>query len=159
MQHDYLKTILHYDAATGIFVWLQPPKYHPRMLGKAAGCNSTGYTIIRINNKKHKAHRLAWLYVYGELPMLEIDHKDGNPYNNSIGNLRLCVNPQNQANRKRQQGKRLPKGVRRNRDRFVARISFNKELITIGSFSTAQEASDAYFDKARELYGIFARRD
>ncbi len=90
---------------------------------------------------------------------MDIDHKDGNALNNAIDNLRLCMNPQNQANRKRNKNKILPKGVRLNGRKYVARITFRKQQITIGTFKTAKEASDAYFNKSKELYQEFARAD
>lgn len=46
------------------------------------------------------AHRLAWLYVHGEWPQREIDHKDNVRHHNWIGNLRdvsHSVNMQNQV--------------------------------------------------------------
>lgn len=153
-----LKSILNYNPESGVFRWINPSKYHPRLKGKVAGCASTGYLVIKIK-KNYKAHKLAWLYIYGEWPSFELDHKDGNPLNNKIANLRKCTNSQNQANKKRKSGKVLPKGVRATRNRFTARISHNKQLITIGTFNTVEEATSAYFEKAREFYGTFARRD
>lgn len=159
MNQKYLKSILGYDPLTGIFIWKKPTKYHPRMMGKVAGGDGTGYILIRIDGKKWKAHKLAWLYMKGKLPHMDIDHKDGNALNNAIDNLRLCMNPQNQANRKRNKNKILPKGVRLNGRKYVARITFRKQQITIGTFKTAKEASDAYFNKSKELYQEFARAD
>ena len=149
--------MLKYNPDTGVFIWVKPPKFHPRMINKEAGCNTTGYCLIRIDNKKYKAHRLAWLYIYGELPKGDLDHINGDCFDNRICNLRQCTNAQNQANKRRMKGKSLPKGVRRNGKKYAARISVNKKQITIGTFDTPEQASKAYFERAIQLYGNFAK--
>ena len=58
-----------------------------------AGCiaghgRSDGYRRVKVDQIFYYAHRLIWLYVTGEMPPEEIDHIDGNPSNNRIGNLR-----------------------------------------------------------------------
>lgn len=153
----YLRTILHYAPDTGVFTWIVPPHNHARMRGKEAGATRTGYRMIRIDGRRYKAHRLAWLYVYGVMPSAGVDHKDGDPFNNAIGNLREANQAQNGANAKRWAGKALPKGVRRNGSGYTARISFEKKLRTIGTFSTPEEAAEAYLQEAVRLYGDFAR--
>jgi hypothetical protein len=152
-----LRELLSYDAATGIFVWLIPPWNHPRMRGKIAGCGSTGYTLIRIGGRKYKAHRLAWLYVIGVWPSKRLDHRDGDPFNNAWLNLREATPAQNCANCCRVRGKDLPKGVRRSRGRYSARITFDKKQIALGGYATIEEAADAYLAAAKRLYGEFAR--
>ncbi|MDD0156969.1 HNH endonuclease signature motif containing protein, partial [Shigella flexneri] len=57
-------------------------------VGKVAGTISYGYNAINIDGVRYFAHRLAWLYVYGEWPKQEIDHIDRNRRNNAISNLR-----------------------------------------------------------------------
>jgi len=48
--------------------------------------------------KQHKAHRLIWLYVYGEMPK-EIDHINGDRQDNRLENLRSVTRSQNQFNK------------------------------------------------------------
>lgn len=156
MDRATLKQKLKYVPETGKFYWIDPSRHHPELKGREAGCCvDNGYIQIRIGRKNYKAHRLAWLYVFGFVPN-QIDHIDRNGGNNKINNLRPCSNAQNQAN-KNGFGV-LSKGVRRNHNRFVARITFEKKQITIGSFDTEEEASNAYFDAARKLYGPYARK-
>lgn len=154
-----LREVLKYDLDTGNFVWIKPPKNHPRMSNKVAGSPSDGYLLIKIDGQKHKASRLAWLYVYGEWPALELDHKDRNRRNNAWINLRPATNAQNQANKLAHNKKGNPRGVRERNGRWDARINYGKQQIYLGAFSTAEDASAAYFDAAQKLYGEFARRE
>ncbi|WP_372356945.1 HNH endonuclease signature motif containing protein [Xanthomonas sp. NCPPB 3443] len=123
-----------------------------------AGGITTGYVLIKIDGRKYKAHRLAWLYVHGEWPAGDLDHINGCPLDNRISNLRIATNPQNQANRRRDRGKETPKGVRvLPSGRYQARISVNKQLHHLGTFDTAEQAQQAYADAARHYYQDFAR--
>ena len=70
-----LKSLLHYDEATGIFTWLVDQKRRQVKSGDIAGTlQKNGYIEIGLMNQRHYAHRLAWYYVTGEWPRL-IDHK------------------------------------------------------------------------------------
>lgn len=150
---------LDYNPQTGVFIWKIPPKYHPELKGAPAGTKTPkGYIKIRINGKKYFAHRLAWLFHFGHFPQKQLDHKNGVRHDNRIANLRLASNPQNQANRRRKTGKPLMKGVRiLPSGKFNARVSFEKKLISLGTFDTEQLAGAAYLKAARKFYGQFAR--
>lgn len=57
---------------------------------------------IRVEKFRYLAHRVVWLLYYGTIdPDLDIDHIDGNPWNNKITNLRLVPKKVNQRNRKK----------------------------------------------------------
>lgn len=153
-----LKEVLTYDEVSGLFAWANPPKYHPGLKAYIAGGITTGYVLIKIDGRKYKAHRLAWLYVHGKWPAGDLDHINGCPLDNRISNLRIATNPQNQANRRRDRGKETPKGVRvLPSGRYQARISVNKQLHHLGTFDTAEQAQQAYADAARHYYQDFAR--
>lgn len=155
----FVRSILRYDQDSGEFVWINPPKNHPRLLGQKAGSPTEGQILIKIGGTKYGAHHLVWYLSGRSIPAgMQIDHRDGDPYNNRVGNLRLCVNATNQANKRRIAGKLLPKGVRIiPSGKFVARISFEKKQIVIGTFVSIAEAQAAYLARAKELYGEFAR--
>jgi len=94
-----LKEVLNYSKATGIFRWAinkgQKTKY-----GDVAGWADSGYTRIQIDGKSYRAHRLAWLYVYGGFPTNKIDHINQIKSDNRIANLRDVTHTENLQNQK-----------------------------------------------------------
>lgn len=135
------------------FEKLNKHKWFFRKLGR-----NNIYAITRISGEKQKEifmHRLLL-----KCPSnLFGDHIDGNGLNNQKGNLRIATKQNNQAN------SRIPKnntsgykGVRfrPDRNKFVARISFNDNTKHLGYFDTDIEAAKAYNQKALELFGEFA---
>jgi len=102
-----LKQALNYDPDTGLFTWLS--RRGPVNKGDLAGCETktseranTPYIYICVNGKNYLAHRLAWLYVYGEFPEFNIDHDDGCGTNNRISNLLDAPQSSNTKNRRLQ---------------------------------------------------------
>lgn len=109
-----------------------------------------------INKKTVKPHRI----IMGVTdPKIQIDHIDGNPFNNSKRNLRLCSNAENNMNiPPRPNGTSKYKGVRvsSNGSKYLASIMSNYKGIHIGTFKSEEDAARAYDAKARELFGEFA---
>lgn len=148
-----IRRILSYDPQTGLFTWLEHKCLRKGML---AGCaNKRGSIQIYIKNTLYLAHRLAWLHFYGEWPDRQVDHKDMNPQNNAISNLRLALNGQNKANSRAQRNNKLGiKGVTRvGHFRYRAAIQGRK----IGEYDTVVKAHAAYMREAKKVYGEFAR--
>ena len=57
---------------------------------------------VKIGDNRYLAHRVIWTLIHGYIdPELDIDHIDGNPWNNSIMNLRLVSKSDNQRNRRK----------------------------------------------------------
>ena len=99
LTQSQLKQELYYNPLTGLFYH----KYQKNGRVKAntlAGCKGLDYVFIGVMGESYKAHRLAWLYMTGKFPKIDIDHKDKNPFNNAFGNLRLATQVCNQRNRK-----------------------------------------------------------
>jgi hypothetical protein len=106
---ERLRELLGYDTLTETFRW-KPRQarngdwhhkiFNKRYAGKRAGCSDIhGYIQIRVDRRDYKAHRLAWLWVHGTLPADRgIDHRDRNPANNAIRNLRLATRQQQACN-------------------------------------------------------------
>ena len=88
--------LLDYDPSTGKFYW----KKHRLLsrVGKEAGGLHNGYFRIHIDQEQFLAHRLAWLFHYGEFPKGCIDHKNRIKTDNRISNLRDVLDSTNQRN-------------------------------------------------------------
>lgn len=144
---------LSYDPDTGLFTRIGT-RGHMQPGSVAGHVNPRGYRHINIGDCTVRAHRLAWWWVYGEVPASEIDHIDGNKDNNRIANLRIATRSQNQQNRHHaQRNNRIGiLGVRRRREFYQARITVSGECRYLGTFNTAKEASDAYLMAKAELH-------
>jgi hypothetical protein len=155
LTQDYLKSVLSYNPETGEFHWKRQWRQ-----GKKAGTTSVyGYTIIGLDNVKHRAHRLAWLMHYGELPDEYIDHINGNRSDNRIENLRIVTFIQNSTNKSVQSNNKLGvKGVSycTQRNKFLASIKTNGKKRNLGRYDTLEEAKAAY-DAASLAFGEYRR--
>lgn len=158
-----LKQLLRYSSKTGKFFWLVSwgrgscvnggARY-----GKCAGCLGKRCWDIRVDGKLYRAHRLAWMYVYGKFPKGDIDHKNGNPLDNRITNLREATRVQNSGNSKvHEDNKNGIKGVTKNKFSWVAQIGKNYTTIYLGSYKTPKAAHAAYRKAAKKLHGAYAR--
>jgi hypothetical protein len=87
-----------------------------------------------------------------------IDHINGNGLDNRKENLRICNRTENQHNRKIQSNNTSGfKGVCPWRGKYMASIRNNKKLHFLGYFIDPKEAAVAYNERAKELFGEFAR--
>lgn len=149
-----LRELLSYDPATGVFTARVGLPRRP--VGSVAGTRGKdGYWRISIAGRKHYAHRLAWMYVNGSWPASQVDHKDGNPGNNWIDNLREATNLQNGQNRK--PSKNNTSGFRgvtfvKKCGSWQASIGAGAKIKYLGSFSTPELAHAAYLDAKAKLH-------
>jgi hypothetical protein len=150
-----LREYLNYDPLTGIFTRASNRSVRRWRKGQIAGSRHSkhGYWIIRINKKDYLAHRLAWLYVTGEWPTKDIDHKDGDKTNNAFENLREVSEIHNSQNQRRAHkgSKSGILGVYQKGSRWVSTICIDKKPKHLGSFSTPEAAYAAYI-AAKRIY-------
>ena len=105
-------------------------------------CHTHGYIIIKIDGIGYKAHRLAWLYMYGVWPNF-IDHKNHNRSDNRIVNLRSVTNQENCKNASlRKDSSSRVCGVHWNKleRKWKAQINVDSKRIYLGCFDDLFEA-------------------
>lgn len=154
----YLRSILYYGVSTGYFWWLIDKPQRSKAGLQAGYFNSgSGYWEIDIGEYVYRTSNLAWLWVTGEWPPLEIDHKNRIKTDDRWENLRLATHSQNAANTGlRSTNTSGVKGVYWNHFSWEARIWVDNGQIYLGSFDTKEEA--AIVRRAAELkyWGEFA---
>lgn len=157
---ERVRELLSYDPDTGVFTWLVSlaGRGGGVQIGKVAGSIDTkGRRQIKIDGHAYFAHRLAFLWMTGEWPADQVDHRDRDHSNNRWLNLREASPSQNAMNRKPFRPKHdLPRGAHAlPSGRYAACIQLDGRLRHIGVFDTAEAAHTAYETKAREVHGAF----
>jgi len=151
LNQQIVMSLLSYDKDTGTFIWIIKGRYNHRTGCVAGYLNTDGYQYIKYKDKNFKAHRLAWLYVYGEWPNGHIDHVNGTRNDNRISNLRVVSYRENNLNQKMHREGRLPGCFYEKRwKRWQSNIQLNGQHLYLGLFDTEQEASNAYFTYKKE---------
>ena len=156
MNQETLKSLYSYDPETGMFVATQKRKAWAA--GRVAGHRSK-YTMILIDRKKYRAHRLAWLYMTGEWPSGQIDHINGDKHDNRFCNLRVVTASGNSQNiwKPRSDNVSKLKGVswRERNKKWHATIRVDGKARHLGYFDSANAAHAAYV-LAKKQYHPFA---
>lgn len=148
---ERLRSRLHYDPETGIFTRNGAP---------TGRLNRDGYIMLSIDDVDHQAHRVAWLYVAGNHPDDDIDHRDLDRTNNRFANLRECNGSQNRANIGTPANNTSGfKGVTRHKSakKWQAKIQHDGKAIYLGLHDCPVAAHLAYALAAERIYGEFAR--
>lgn len=175
ISQKYLREAIEYNPLSGVFIWRNRPLSHfssrkvykwwaSTWAGKKAGClYSSGGTVkymsIRLDGWLYAAHRLAWIYMNGDIPTsLQIDHIDGNGTNNKIENLRVVTHIENHMNLPRNKNNTSGvTGVRWNNptQKWRARISVRGKEIPLGCYGDLSDALNAR-KQADLKYGFHA---
>ncbi len=157
---DALRAVLAYDPITGALTWKRKPsRFATRVVpGAEAGCfDGNGYRTMLFRRKQYLGHRVSWALYHGHWP-LELDHRDGNPSNNRLDNLRECDHRQNCMNRLNPIGSSGLRGaVRMKNGKWQAQIKVDGNTRHIGVFDTAAAASGAYWSAKTQVAGEFLR--
>ena len=131
-----LKSLLTYDPKTGVFT-----RY-----GKVPCTYRGGYLLLRVKRKLYSAHRLAWLWVHGEFPEVQIDHINGVKDDNRIENLRNVTSRQNAQNAKLSAlstSKCTGVSWKKCAAKWVAYITFDYKITALGRFDSLLDAACA----------------
>ncbi len=170
---EFLRECFSYDPLTGEFRWLKRPVEHFANLGTSRRWNSKmagkrafpdrgdGYAVGGITYEGQHTlvlgHRVAWKMHHGEEPPEVVDHRDKNPSNNRISNLRAATMFLNHGDEVKKAAGLLPKGVHKDRSKskFVARIRTADGRKSLGTFKTPEAAHAAYCEAGKTKYGEF----
>ena len=156
---EFVRSILDYDPETGVFRWKRQLSWRAPVGAVAGSPNRSGHIAIGINGAAYYAHRLAFLYMTGEWPEKEIDHKRSDtPSDNRWSAIRPATSSQNLCNRRARPGRSGYRGVfEANPGRWAAKITINRKQVYLGCFDTPAEAHAIYCAAAQRIHGEFAR--
>jgi hypothetical protein len=148
-----LKEYLSYDHKTGKFACIK--NSGKRKIGDSVGVHNGRYLQIGFGGYRERAHRLAWMYVYGYIPT-EIDHINGDGLDNRICNLREVTHQQNIHNHRKPPSHNTTglMGVSYYKagNKFAAHINLNGKKKHLGYFHKPDDAHQAYLQAKRKLH-------
>ena len=152
----YLKELFDYDPNTGHLIY-KKARAGISVGARAGSIDSWGHRQVKIDGKIYQAHRIIWLWWYGDLPICQIDHINRIKDDNSIYNLRLALrndydNQQNVGLRKNNSS-----GVRgvcwlARSNSWQVQIQAGKKKIHVGLFSCLLDAVAARLAAERKYY-------
>ena len=149
------------DPNTGILTW-QKVLSNRGVVGSECGSNldSKGYKRVCFDGKQYRAHRVVWALHYGEIPLSQIDHINGNRLDNRICNLRLASNQENSFNTKIKKNNTSGcTGVTwsQNAKKWMAQIVVNNKTIYLGIFKDKNLAIQTRENAVKAHFGVFAK--
>lgn len=155
--YNRLHELFSYDANTGLLT--RKVTMGCRAAGDIVSClEAKGYLRVNVDGYRYKVHQVVWFINYGQWPASQIDHRDRNPSNNRIDNLRLATNQENGANRgKNRNNTSGAKGIclLAASGKWSAGIKINYVRHHLGEFKSKQQAINAYATAARKAFGEF----
>ena len=104
--------------------------------------------------------QVAWFLYHNSWPTQEIDHKDCNPKNNKLENLRLATRSEQCLNRIAGRSGRANKGVykREYGNKWSAQIWKNGICKNLGTYDSEAEAAEVRELATEMLHGEFANK-
>lgn len=156
--HEMILDAFDYNPDTGIIVWrprkiedcksaAECKRWNTSYAGKEVGRGTDGrYRKTKFRGRYLLVHQVVWFWATGEFPKMEIDHINGNPFDNRLTNLREVTPSQNCRN------KRLPSdntsgviGVApaRSKGKWIAHIMTSQGNVYLGTFPSVEMAAVA----------------
>ncbi len=156
MNYEEAHRIFSYDPKTGLLKWRVRTSIRV-VVGQVAGTpTEDGRRYVGYLGKRYLTSRVVWLMNTGAWPRAQLDHINRNPSDDRFENLRAATHTENCWNATvRNDSTTGIKGIMKCRDKFQARIQFNKKKIHLGTFDSAEAASAVYQEAARKFHGEF----
>lgn len=155
---EEVRYFFDYDKETGNLIRINTTKHSKRYLNKVAGSKwSSGYVVVVLpGGRRFLAHRLVWLWVYGEWPKHEIDHINGRGDDNRIENLRDVTREVNGENQRtamvdNRSGIFGATWIEKRKSYHVA-IQAKGKSYFLGLFKDPDHAREAYVTAKRKLH-------
>lgn len=156
---EAVRRLFIYDPYSGLLQYRERGPHRPRGWFAGAKEPKTGYLRVQVGLRKYLVARLAWLWMTGHWPKVDVDHVDLDRTNNRWGNLREATRAQNVVNSgRRATNKSGFKGVTFKNGRWRATIRAEGRCLHLGYFPTPEEASQAYETAAKQAFGDYYRR-
>jgi len=127
--------------------------------GDLAGCRTTKYVQIRLDNRTYYEHQIVFLMHHGYI-LEEVDHIDINRHNNNIENLRAATRLQNSLNMpRRSNNKSGHKNVcwHKAAQKWQVSIKANGKRMHFGLFEDLELAALMASEARDKYHGTFAR--
>jgi hypothetical protein len=138
-----------YDPETG--------KFYNRH-GKQIGSYTKKYGRIVHRGKEYTMGRVAVFLMKGVWPEGEVDHINGDKYDNRWCNLRECSREENARNKSKYKTNKTGfKGVYPVGKKYGVKIQVNGYPIYLGVFASPEMAALVYNDAAVAYHGNFAK--
>ncbi len=140
-----------YDPVTGEIRW-KLDRSTSILAGDLAGTPHGGYLRLKLGYKKYLVHRVAFLLQTGKWPTEYIDHMNQDTTDNRWANLREATHTENINNRSFRNDGKLS-GVDYSGDKYRARIRIGGNLLSLGTFTSAEAAHACYVNAKAERPG------
>ena len=142
------------DVTLGYLFWKVKSANRIKIGDFAGTKRPCGHLFVQLDGRAVAVHRIIWAMQHGKWPDGFIDHINQNPADNRPENLRVVTPKQNRINISKtfKNNKCGFTGVVLRRKKYVAFITKDKKQQYLGSFSTAQEAHQAYVAAHRRIF-------
>ena len=120
--------------------------------------NADGYLGVRVKSIMYLAHRICYYIYYRENPNDLLDHINNNKTDNRKINLRECNRSENAMNQKKRPNNTSGiTGVyfNKKRNKWIARITFNRKMIVLGSSKDKYVAARIRKEGEKKYFGEF----
>lgn len=153
---DRLRELFTYNQETGVFTRRSRTSNRVKEGDVAGSLRPNGYIAFRVDSSLQYAHRMAVLYMTGEMPLVCVDHINHDKTDNRWCNLRSVSVSVNQQNRRAAQSNSIsgllgvhwyaPRGT------WAARIGIGGKDKVLGYFKDPNDAHKAYIEAKRALH-------
>ena len=150
-----LMELFEYDKDSGVFKRLVSNGGRWKVGSIAGTTLNSDYVKISVDGLIYVAHRLAWLYINGNMPRNDIDHINGDKRDNRLSNLRIATRSQNMQNCKHARINNKSSGLLgayKNKKNWCSKITLDGNQYSLGTYKTTENAHAVYLAAKRKYH-------